>query len=64
MSTIKEISISSVGEPAHVKLEKNSKGYNFELSLYGDDLNSVLDDIFAARSRVEQEIQGIPKAME
>ncbi len=56
MSTIREISISSVGEPAHVKLEKNSKGYNFELSLYGDDLNSVLDEIFVAKGRVEQEL--------
>jgi len=59
MSYIKEINISSVGEPAHIKLEKNSKGYNYEISLYGDDCETVLTQIFEARTRLEKQLAGI-----
>ena len=56
MAHIKEYAISTIGEPAHAKIEKNSKGYNFELSLHGEDLKLVLDELFAARVRIEKEL--------
>ena len=56
MTTIRELLISSIGEPAHIKLEKNSKGYNYELSLYGDCLEQVEAQIFASRKRIEAEL--------
>jgi len=56
MAFIREMNISSIGEPAHVKIEKNSKGYNYEISLHGEYLDSVIDELFKARTRLEKEL--------
>lgn len=56
MATIKEYSISEMGQPAHAKIEKNNKGYNYELSLHGEDITMVLNELFAARVRTEKEL--------
>ncbi|MFZ3385329.1 MAG: hypothetical protein WA144_15520 [Candidatus Methanoperedens sp.] len=57
MATIREITISSIGEPAHVKLEKNSKGYNYEIGLYSENLDGCIGEIMAARERIEKELK-------
>lgn len=56
MAHIKEYAISTIGEPAHVKIEKNSKGYNYELSLHGENLYEVLTALFDARIKIEKEL--------
>lgn len=56
MAHIKEYAINSIGEPAHIKIEKNSKGYNYELSLHGEDLRIVLDELLATRIEIEKQL--------
>jgi hypothetical protein len=63
MVIIKELNISSIGEPAHVKLEKNTKGYNYEISLYGDDLGAVVADIFEAETDIKRRLLGMTPAV-
>lgn len=56
MATIKDYTISSVGEPACIKIEKNSKGYNYEVSLHEENLDICMQLIFEARRKIEIEL--------
>jgi hypothetical protein len=56
MSQIKEWTISSMAEPVGVKIEKNSKGYNYEISLHGEDFAEVIPAILAARQQLEKDL--------
>jgi hypothetical protein len=40
-------------EPIKIKLEKNSKGFNFEISVSGDNVNVIMDTIADAKAKLE-----------
>lgn len=46
-------------EPIKIKLEKNSKGYNFEISVSGGDVDEILAKIADAKKKLESEYGGI-----
>lgn len=41
-------------EPIRVKVEKNSKGYNWEISVTGADLDDIFRKIDTAEERLQQ----------
>lgn len=41
MTEIKEVHINTLGEPAQVRVERNSKGYTYEVNLHGENLDRV-----------------------
>jgi hypothetical protein len=41
-------------EPIRVKVEKNTKGYNWEISVAGDDLDVIFGKLNDAESRLQQ----------
>ena len=56
MTTIKEIQVQSIAEPAQVKIERNSKGYNYELSVHGETMDGSINVILEAKARLELEL--------
>jgi len=53
MTEIKEIHINTIGEPAHVKVERNSKGHNYEVSLHGENLDKTSQAVQTIVERLE-----------
>ena len=58
MTTIKEITVASIAEPACVKIERNSKGYNYEVSIHADTMSNALAQASIARKQLEAELYG------
>lgn len=58
MPTLKEISIQSVGEPYSIKIERNSKGYNYEISVKAEDSTAALVEVLEMRKKLEEELYG------
>lgn len=56
MAFIKDVSISSIGEPASVKIEKNSKGYNIEVGLHGETLQDTAFQCIQTMRSIETEL--------
>ena len=60
MTTVREIQIQSIGEPAHVKVERNSKGYNYEIGVYSEDITQACMEVLKAKALLELELYGTP----
>jgi hypothetical protein len=41
--------------PIRVKLEKNSKGYNYEISIAGSDIDEILAQVQEADQKIKAE---------
>lgn len=54
MSAIKEYMVSVIGEPAKVKIERNSKGYNWEVELRAEDMEEALRETTAAEDKLRE----------
>lgn len=54
MTEIKEIQITTIGEPAQIKLIKTAKGYNWELNLHGETLASCMEKIKTADDTMKE----------
>jgi len=42
-------------EPVKIKLEKNTKGFNYEISVSGESVDSILAIIADAKAKLEKE---------
>jgi len=62
MTTIKELLISSIDQPAQIKIEKNSKGYNYEINHHAEDLRSCWAEVLEAKKMIEAELFGSVQA--
>ena len=58
MAEIKEIPIQTIGEPFSVKIEKNSKGYNYEIGVHAATSDIALVEIAKLKKGVEEQING------
>lgn len=45
-------------EPVKIKLEKNSKGFNYEISVSGATVDTIVEKIAEAKSKLEKEYGG------
>ena len=43
--------------PAHIEVSKNSKGYNYSVSLYGEDMVECLDAVMKAMDILKEKFQ-------
>lgn len=50
--------ITSIAEPFSVKIEKNSKGYNYELSAHESSMDGALNTVLKAKAQLEVELYG------
>lgn len=60
MTTVKEIQVQSIAEPAQVKIERNSKGYNYEISVHSETLPDACIEVLKAKALLELELYGTP----
>ena len=58
MAEIKEISLSTIGEPYSLKIEKNSKGYNYEISVHESTMEGAMGTILKAKAELELQLYG------
>jgi hypothetical protein len=58
MTTIREIQVQSIGEPYQIKIEKNSKGYNYEVSIHAETAEKAISEVLNMRNRIEEELYG------
>jgi len=59
MTTLKEISVQSIGEPYSVKIERGQKGaYGYEIKAYGETVEECLLDVLHLKAKVEEELYG------
>jgi hypothetical protein len=56
MTTIREISIASIAEPASIKIERNSKGYNYEVSLKSENMVTCWNELKEIKKKIEGEL--------
>ena len=47
--------ITSIGEPVHVTLTKNTKGYQWDISVFGADADKVLATIKTVDANLKTE---------
>lgn len=52
-----ETIINAYAYPASIKLEKNSKGWNFEITYHGNSMEEVIEIIIKAKQRIEKELK-------
>lgn len=50
--------VTSIAEPFSVKIERNSKGYNYELGYHSNTPENGLKTILDAKARLELELYG------
>lgn len=61
MTTVKEIQIQSIAEPAKIKIERGQKGgYGYEIEMRGETLEEVSFAVLVAKARLELELYGTP----
>ena len=61
MVEVRELNISSMEQPAHVKVMRGPGGrYDFEISYHAPTLRAALDMVKAARIELERELNGTP----
>ena len=61
MTTVKEIQIQSIAEPAKIKIERGQKGgYGYEIELRGETIEEVSNVLLVAKARLELELYGTP----
>ena len=48
--------ISTIAEPYGVKIERNSKGYNYEVSVHTTDPLEAVDEAIGMKARLEREL--------
>jgi len=64
MTTIKEICVSSLGEPCQVKIERGQKGgYGYEINMHGESMPETLEVVLDARKRLEAALYGADQPM-
>lgn len=54
----REVQVQTVGEPYGVKIEKNSKGFNYEISVKSDSPDKLLVDLEYLKKQVEAQLGG------
>ena len=58
---VRELNISSMEQPAHVKVMRGPGGrYDFEISYHAPTLRDALDMVKLARVELERELNGTP----
>lgn len=57
----KHLEVMAMAEPIGIKIERNSKGYNYEISIKSDTLDNTLALAFDAKSRLNLELHGEAK---
>ena len=46
--------ISTIAEPYGVKIERNSKGYNYEVSVHASKYADAMEEAIRMKSRIEE----------
>lgn len=54
----REVQIQTIGEPYGVKIEKNSKGFNYEISVKSGSPDKLLVDLEYLKKQVEAQLRG------
>lgn len=59
MTTVREISIQSIGEPYSVKIERGQKGgYGYEIGVKSDGSTQAILEVLEMRKKIEEELYG------
>lgn len=58
MTTLKEIQVSSIGEPCYIKVERNSKGYNYEMGIHAETMNHAFEIMKLTKEKIEGLLYG------
>ena len=54
-----KIVTTNIGEPVHVTLTKNTKGYQWEISVFGSDSEKVMTTINTININLQKEYGGV-----